>query len=197
MGAMKRFAPMMILLLTLAACGRGAASEDALALEARTQYLEMSTCGGEVLLTADYGDRMYEYTVSFTWQQGGEMALEITAPQELQGVKARIAPGETYLEYDGASLETGPLDTMGLSPMAGAFETLKELQGGYIASACSERLGERDCLRLNLQDPQSQAGEGRGTVIWLEKESNQLIQSELTQEGATLLRCQFLSFTRE
>ena len=68
-------------------------------------------------LTADYGQRVYGYTVDFSETEKDGLSMVITAPENVAGVTARIADGQTALEYDGLQLETGPLNSYGLSPM--------------------------------------------------------------------------------
>ena len=64
---------MMTLVLPLAACGGGGGNEaEALALEVRSRYLEMTACAGHLELTADYGQRVYVYGVDLTWEKEGE-----------------------------------------------------------------------------------------------------------------------------
>ena len=58
--------PMMILLL-LPACGAGGGEDneaEQLALVLRGEYLEMTACTATAEITADYGQRVYQYTMS-------------------------------------------------------------------------------------------------------------------------------------
>ena len=57
--------PMMTLVL-LTACGGTAAGDPAeeLALAVRGEYLAMERCAAEVEITADYGQRVYEFLLS-------------------------------------------------------------------------------------------------------------------------------------
>ena len=64
-------AQMMTLLLTLALATSCGASEETgdktaeLVNEMRSSYLELSACGGSLELTADYGQRVYTYSLDF------------------------------------------------------------------------------------------------------------------------------------
>ena len=110
---------LMMGLVFLTACGGEDRGEntDELALDMRGTYLSLSGCTAELELIADYGERVYEYGLSLSYQREGDTTITVTAPEEAAGVTARITGGETFLEYDGASLETGPLDGSGLSPI--------------------------------------------------------------------------------
>ena len=109
----------MTLCLTLTCCGgEGGSQAEQLALDIRGEYLAMSGCAASMEVTADYGQRVYEYSVDLTWQREGESVLTLTAPENVAGVTARLTEGETALDYDGVRVETGPLDDTGLSPVS-------------------------------------------------------------------------------
>lgn len=68
---------------------------------------------------------------------------------------------------------------------------------GYIAECGKESLNEIDCLRIQIRDPNRKAGEGLETVLWLDRETNALRQGELLEDGFVVVRCEFVSFTKE
>lgn len=105
----------------LAACGGEAGTgnnTDELALDIRADYLSMSGCTARMDVTADYGERVYTYTLDLSYQKDGDTTLAVVAPEEVAGVTARAEREETFLEFDGVSLETGPLDDTGSSPLS-------------------------------------------------------------------------------
>ena len=80
--------PMIALLL--AGCGRLEVSEaEQLALVIRGEYLEAESCLTQVSLTADYGQRVYQYEreASVTPE---ETTLTLTAPETVSGVVAHL-----------------------------------------------------------------------------------------------------------
>ena len=99
----------LVLFLCLSGC-QGSVQENNLALALRADFLAMDGCSGTMDITADYGERVYAYTVSFSSTQETDMTMVITAPQEVAGITATIAEGQTYLTFDGVQLETGPLN---------------------------------------------------------------------------------------
>ena len=110
--------PMMTLAL-LTACGGTAAGDPAeeLALAVRGEYLAMERCAAEVAVTADYGQRVYEFLLSAA-VDGEETVLTLREPELAAGITARIGEEGGALEYDGLALDTGPLDGDGLSPVS-------------------------------------------------------------------------------
>ncbi len=185
---------MILLLALLCACGGGNEDND-LVLSLREDFQNMDAWSGEMELTADYGQRVYAYSVSFTGDREEGTTLTITAPEEAAGITAVAKEGQTWLDYDGVRLETGPLDPQGLSPMDALPALLTELETGTVAEVGTETDGDLSLLRLTLRDPEVTPGTGRETVFWFDKAQKTLLRAELRNDGATVVSCVFSSFT--
>ncbi len=187
---------MMILCLMLASCGASSAESKAeqLALTIRTEYLAMTACSGQVDITADYGQRVYSYSAQVSWEKEGDTLLTLTAPEEAAGLTARIRNGETWLEYDGISLETGPLTPEGLAPIDAIPALLTYVREGFMAECGEETLGERETVKICCRDPEEPAGSGIEASLWLDWETHALLQGEISSDGYTVLRCVFHDF---
>ena len=59
------YTAILLLILLLAGC-HSEPSYDEEALRLRTDYLAMQNCQGTAQITADYGQRVYDYTVDFS-----------------------------------------------------------------------------------------------------------------------------------
>ncbi len=191
---------LMMSLCLLAACGGGRGGEDAdqLALDLRGRYLALSGCTARLELTADYGERVYEYGLDLSYQREGDTTLTVTAPEGAAGVTARISGDETFLEYDGASLETGPLDESGLSPMGAVMLMFRCAREGFIAESGMEEVGEGDSLlRFTCRDPEAGAGEGTEVTLWASPETYALVRGEVSVDGARVVGCTFEDMAME
>lgn len=189
---------MMTLVLTLTACGgKGAGNEaEELLDENRTRYLEMTGCSGHVDMTADYGERVYEYGVDFTWEKEGETLLTITAPENVAGTTARIHRGETALEYDGVMMDTGPLDRAGLTPIDAVPALLEYAREGFLAECALEENGEGGkTLHAVCRDPEVDPGKGVEAQLWFAPDTGTLIRGEISEDGFTVIQCNFTGFT--
>ena len=186
---------MMTLALPLAACGGpGHVSEaEKLALEIRSQYLELTACSGHMDLTADYGRRVYDYGVDFSWEREGDTVLTLTAPENVAGVTASIRKGETALEYDGVMVETGELDRLGMTPVAALTTLLNCAREGYLAQCALEGEAE-DQLLMVCRDPEEVPGTGMQAQLWFDPADGKLLRGELGCDGVTELFCTFTEF---
>lgn len=178
---------MILLLLALSACGSRTKNEDQMALEFRNHYLEMQTIEGSAAICADYGERVYDYEIDFSWRDDGETVLTLTAPEEVAGMTARIAGGESYLLFDGEQLETGPLSPDGLSPIDCIPALLHYIFSGYIAECGRETLDGLECLRVQYRQPEAQRGSGLEALLWFALPDGALHRAELQQDGFTVL----------
>lgn len=186
---------MIGLLLPLALCGCGGAdSDNDLTLELRSDFLSREAISGTMDLTADYGQRVYEYTVEFSGTQKDGLTLVITAPDEVAGITAKIDAGQTFLTFDGVQLETGPLNEEGLSPLDALPALLTAMESGYIAETGSELLGDQEVLQICCREPEAEPGQGLETVLWFDKAQKTLLRGELRSDGSTVIQCVFSAF---
>lgn len=199
----KLFVLLLIPLLLLTGCRRGDGALPGVgeptpeeeARQLRTVYLAAKGCSGTVEVTADYGLRVYEFTLDFTWRRAGESVLTVTAPEELAGLTARIAEGEARLEFDGVSLGTGDLTGEGLTPMELLPGLMEYADEGYMAECVFEQLGEQETLRILFRDPEAAAGTGAECVQWFERGTHALVRCELSWNGELVLSGNFSDFT--
>lgn len=184
-----------VLMTALLLAGCGAAEEnraEELALTIRGEYLAMDSCAAQASITADYGQRVYQYelTVSVT---EGETTLALTAPDTVAGLTARLSGEENLLEFDGVSVETGPLDSSGLSPVSAVPALLEAARSGYITACTLEE--DRTLLRVDCGDPALSPGEGTETSLWFDAATHALTKAEISVDGFRVILCDFKGFT--
>ena len=110
-----RIIPAALLLTALLCACAAAPDEGQRTLDLRAAFLAAPGCSGQMDLVADYGERVYEYAAAFETDEAGTLSIALTAPEEVAGITATVAQGQTALRFDGVRLETGPLDPTGLS----------------------------------------------------------------------------------
>lgn len=187
----------VITLVLLTGCGSNGRGNEAenLAVVIRGDYLAMERYAMNAEITADYGQRVYEFELAAAIN-GPEMTLTLTEPELAAGLTARGEEGKGYLEYDGVRVETGPLDPNGLSPMSALPALLGEARSGYMTQCVLETWGEETVLRVHCADPEQKPGTGRETVLWFDPDTHALLQGEISVDGVRVIRCICSDFTK-
>lgn len=179
--------------LLLAGCGRAGVSEaEELALTIRGEYLAMDGCAAQAAVTADYGQRVYRYEMAVA-VSGGETLLTLSAPETVAGLTARMSGEENLLEFDGISVETGPLDEDGLTPVSAVPALLEAARSGYITACALEEDGA--VLRVDCGDPAGSPGTGAETALWFDTATHALTRGEISKDGFRVILCEFSEFT--
>ncbi len=179
--------------LLLAGCGQGRGNEgEELALTIRGEYLAMDGCAARAAVTADYGQRVYRYEMAVA-VSGGETLLTLSAPETVAGLTARMSGGENLLEFDGISVETGPLDENGLTPVSAVPALLEAARSGYITACALEEDGA--VLRVDCGDPAGSPGTGAETALWFDAATHALTRGEISTDGFRVILCEFSEFT--
>ena len=185
----------LMMLPLLCACGapREKTAMDA-ALEARSAYRAAAGLRARADVTADYGRRVYTYTLGVSLT-GGETALTVLAPAELFGMTARLNGEDGRLEYDGAVLETGPLPASELTPLGAVDALWQAALDGFPDSGTFETVDDRPALRLLCREPALEPGKGQEVTLWLDPDSYALLRGEIALDGRRVIDCVFTEFT--
>lgn len=179
--------------LLLAGCGKAGVSEaEELALTIRGEYLAMNGCAAQAAITADYGQRVYQYEMAVA-VNGEETTLTISAPETVAGLTARLTGEENLLEFDDISVETGPLDGSGLTPVSAVPALLEAARSGYITACALEEDGT--LLRVDCGDPAGAPGTGTETVLWFDASTHILVKGEISVDGFRAIACELTDFT--
>jgi hypothetical protein len=187
----------MTLLLAGCAGGGGDESPENLAARIRTEYLALAGWTADIVVHVDYGQRVYDFTLAAQWQTGGDTVLTVKEPELIAGITARLHDGEGYLEYDGASLSTGPLTGDGMTPLDAAPFLMEQLTKGYMAKCAYVGEGEERTLTVTTRDPDAEEGTGSQCTLTFDPDSHDLLGAELSYDGFTVLTAQFNDFTKE
>ena len=184
----------LMMILLLSGCkGGGDRSPEEAALALRDTYKDLAGWSSTVDVTADVGDKVFDFTLDAGWQRDGETVLTITAPELLAGITARIADGETVLEYDGAGLSLGLLDGRGLTAVSAVPWVMEEIAGGYMAK-CAWAGENKELLQITFRDPEAESNKGTEFRVTFDRETLALNGAEVSVDGATVLTVAFRNF---
>ena len=189
----KRLFCVLMTTLLLAGCGQAGVSEaEELALAIRGEYLAMERCAARAEIIADYGQRVYRYEMAVA-VSGEETTLTLSAPETVAGLTARLTGEESLLEFDGVSVDTGPLDESGLTPVSAPPALLEAARSGYMTACALEEDGA--LLRVDCGDPEGAPGTGTETTLWFDASTHALTRGEISVDGFRAILCEFSDFT--
>ena len=123
-----------ILFVTLFSGCRGEDSAMQTALDFRGSLLSAGGCRFTADVEADFGERIYDFTLECTYN-GTDGTLNVTAPKSIAGISATVSDGSSELEFDGVSLDFGPLANGFASPLSLPWLLGSAWTGDYIAWA--------------------------------------------------------------
>ena len=189
---------MMTLLLSgCKAGGGGEENPENLAALIRGEYLNLTAWTSTVSVTADYGQRVYDFVLDVSWEKDGETVLTVVEPELIAGITARLKEDGAYLEYDGASLSTGPLTGEGMTPLEAVPFLMGQLTSGYMARCVYENWDGSQVLKVECRDPEGAEGAGSECALYFDPDTHDLLRAELSYDGAVVLTAEFTDFTKE
>ena len=154
-------------------------------------YRERKGCAATAEVTADYGRRVYGYTVDITGCRSAG-AMTVTQPENIAGTVLTWSDGETGLECDGAELDTGELSPDGLSPADAMPLLLSACAEGAVEDCCTETVDGEKLLRATLTPPE---GEEIRAACWFDPEDCALRRAELSHGGQVVVTLDFSAFS--
>lgn len=184
MRQVKLLALMTALSLTLCSCGAGQTAEEK-AMEIQAEYAAWDTLTITADVTADYGDRVYEFKLRYTGNDT-EGTVEVLSPEEIAGLTAEILPDGSSIEYDGAELSLGELTSGGLSPMDCLPMMIAEWSEGYVDRAETDNIDGTDTLAVTYT-----LSENESLITWFEADTNLPVRAEVYFDGSMVLCCEF------
>lgn len=175
----------LIAIVLLTSCQTSKSGGQELALDIRTNLLEASKLEMTANVAADYGDRVYDFTFKYSGDANNGQ-IELTAPEAIAGLKAKVSVSGGTLEYDGAVLDTGAVTADGLSPADALPVLISQWESGYISGCNYEKLGDTNTLAVttDITGAVSQR-------TWFDVKTLLPLRSELSDSGRMVLSCEF------
>lgn len=157
--------------------------------ELRARYCAMAEFSGHAAVTAVCGERLYEYEADFsgTLETG---TMTVTAPENLAGCSVSWDGDGTVLDWEEVTLDTGLLNSDGLTPVDAMSAALHCISTGLLLECCAEADGAE--LYAELENPDNA---GCTAQCWFDAETGNLLRADLTSEGETVVSLRFSEFT--
>lgn len=147
-----RILPLAAGLMLLTACGEAAEPVQE-ALEFRTALLSADACAFTAQVTADMGERVYEFTLDCGYDpETNGAALTVTAPEAIAGIAATVDGEASSVAFDGVALELGTLAGGRLAPLELPQVLGEAWAYGYVESQAQEGDGWLVTYRSGYDD---------------------------------------------
>lgn len=183
---MKRIFLILLILATLCGCSDVSEEMDrAMALRGKIQQKEVTF---DVDITADYGDKVYSFSMECHADTLGNLKFKVTTPESISGVTGIVSKGSGKLTFDAQALAFDILADDLISPVSGPWVLMETLRGGYLNSCARE--GE--LLRVSIDD--SYEKNALHLEIWLDSQDVPR-QCEIYWQGRRLLSMNVTNFT--
>lgn len=159
-------------------------------IDVRAEYL-----AGDVTLSAnlsaDYGDRRYDYVLSYTGD-GKSGEVNILSPEEVSGISAQIDKDKRVsLKCDGVLIDTGVLYGSGTTPVEALPLIVNAIREGYVAAVYHEQIDGCECFVAELDETPAGSNEKTLYTLWFSTESNALLRAEIAINGFTVISAVF------
>lgn len=190
-----RLCALMMTLLLLLSTGCGTKTDPVREQTERFRgALATSDLAFTCQLNIDYGDRVYDFTLSYTREAGGPDILTVEEPESIAGLRVAIDGSSLEMLFEQARLETGTLDG-GLSAVTALPMMLSAWVDGSISAIGKDTLDETDCYVIELLT--YPGDEPLGWQLWLSQDSLLPLYAEVAADETVTVRCRFADFHME
>lgn len=189
MKALKKAVTILLTVSFLSGCA-GQNRDLERGIKLRTQLLGSSGCSFDADITADYGDKVYSFSLQCQSDDGGNLRFTVTKPDSIAGIQGSVDGSDGALTFDGIALHFPLLADNQLTPVSAPWLLMKTLRTGYITSAGAGK----ENLRLSIDD--SYADDALHLDIWLDN-SNNPFQAEILFRERKILSLDVKNFRME
>ena len=170
-------------------CGcSGAHNEMDQALQLRRKLLESEGCTFTAVVTADYGDAVYTFTMDCAADKAGRVSFEVTQPESIAGVTGFFSEQSGALTFDDQVLAYPPLTDEQITPVSSPWLLIRTLRSGYLTSCGSTSEGM--CIAMD----DSYQENALHLDIWTD-ETNEPVRCEILYKGRRILSMRVNGFT--
>ena len=141
----------------------------------------------DVMVTADYGDEIYTFSMACQASVKGEVQFTVTEPKSIAGIAGSLSPEGGKLHFDEQVLAFPMMADEQFSPVSAPWILMKTLRSGYLTSAGQE--GEY--LRAAIDD--SYAEDALHLDVWLD-DGDLPVRAEVLWKGRRLLSMEVKNF---
>lgn len=156
---MKKVLSFLMVVLLCSGC-KGENQELERMMAFRASLLSGMGCSFQAVITADYQDELYRFTLDCSCDEQGTLRFTVLEPETISGISGVISGEGGKLTFDNEVALTFEMLADGqVTPVTAPWLLVKTLRGGYVTSCATEdsmmRISiddtyENDALRLDV-----------------------------------------------
>ncbi len=184
---MKKLLALCLCVVFFAGCSHGD-SQVSKGIALREKLLTAKGCTFQTVVTADFGDNTYSFTMDCKADTDGNLSFTVIEPSSISGISGSIRNDGGKLTFDDKALAFSLLADGELSPVSAPWILLKTLRGGYLKAGGTE--GE--LCRLTIDDSYEQ--DALQLDVWLDS-GDIPVRGEIVWQGRRILSLEIDHFT--
>lgn len=130
---MKRIIAIVLMVLMVGCSKADTALDQAITL--RNRLLDGNGCSFDAVITADYGEKLYTFSLNCQADAAGNLAFTVTEPKSISGITGTISDSGGKLTFDDQALAFEMLADGQVTPVSAPWLFLKTLRSGYLNAA--------------------------------------------------------------
>ncbi len=176
----------LVLIVTLL-CGCSADTSMDRVLNLRQALLNADECSFQTRITADYGEKIYSFTMECRCDREGNLNFAVLQPETICGITGEVSAAGGLLTFDDKALAFELLADGQITPVSAPWLLMRTLRGGYI-SACS---GEGDSLLVQMDD----SYEENALQLDIRLDSQAMpVQADILYQGRRIVSMEVIGF---
>lgn len=184
---MKRVLPLLLVFLLLTGCGKNNSELDQ-AMDIRDRLLKSNGCKFDAVITADYGEKVYTFSMYCESDSKGDLVFRVTDPETISGITGTVSQNGGNLTFDNQALAFELLADGQVTPVSAPWLLIHTLRSGYL-TFCGK---DGDTLHIVIDD--SYADDALQLDIWTDA-NGAPIRGEILWKGRRVLSMDVRNFT--
>ena len=128
---MRRILSIIIALVFLCGCGNNSALDQGMTLRSKVG----KGCAFDAQITADYGDKQYQFAMNCQFDAAGVLSFSVTDPSSISGIEGTVDETGGKLTFRDKALAFPSIADDLISPVAAPWLFVHGIRGGYLKSA--------------------------------------------------------------
>ena len=135
-----KLAVVLCVLFLLTGCkGTGEPLDKAIAL--RNRVTDSSGCAFHTTVTADYGEKIYEFSMDCTTDKEGNLTFTVTKPDTINSISGKISAVGGAITFDDKVLAFQTIADGRVTPVTAPWLFINTLRSGYLKGCAQTEQG--------------------------------------------------------